>query len=111
VGNINTSSSMTLTTAYASTASSVNDSYMSTSIETLALQQQMSGSNGSLEIIQNLAVSPAVSTSNENLSLVVPNIKYADIGKENQAPMAKKLNDSENPKDLAPKKQNLAKRE
>ena len=36
-GNINTSSSMTLTTAYASTASSINDSYMSTSIDPLSL--------------------------------------------------------------------------
>ena len=41
----------------------------------------------------------------------MPNIKYPANGKENQAPMAKKPNESENPKDLAPKKQNQSKRE
>ena len=41
----------------------------------------------------------------------MPSIKYPANGKENQAPMAKKPNESENPKDLAPKKQNQSKRE
>lgn len=71
----------------------------------------MSGSHGSLEIIQNHVVSPAVSTSNENLSSLVPNAMYPAKGKENQAPMAYMPSDSTNPKDLAPKKQNQGKRE
>ena len=71
----------------------------------------MSGSHGSLEIIQNHVVSPAVSTSNENSSSVVPNIKYAANGKENQAPLAYRPTESDKLKDLAPKKENQPKRE
>ena len=52
---------MTLTSAYASTASSVNESYMSISLDPLALQKQPSaGSQTQIEMIQNQIVNQAV---------------------------------------------------
>jgi hypothetical protein len=83
-GGVNTltSSSMTLTTAYASTASSVNDSYMSASLDPLTLQQQMSGSQSHMEMIQNQKFNHNAVSTNENSSYssLMPNNGRAKIG-------------------------------